>query len=80
LNLFEPGEERPPAFTSIQSIDGIVQLSLTVTEREPFRVEVSTNLTDWFTLLPSTTVNAVSFQFQDTNTPARMRYYRAVAE
>lgn len=80
LNLFEPGEERPPAFTSIRTVNGIVQLSLSVTEGVPFRVETSANLKDWSILLPSTIVNAPTFHFQDTNPPVKMRYYRAVSE
>ncbi|MGZ8938486.1 MAG: Ig-like domain-containing protein, partial [Limisphaerales bacterium] len=80
VNLSEPGEENPPVFTSIQTVDGILRLNLTVTEREPFRIEASTDLTEWFILLPTTTANASTFQFHDTNTSSKMRYYRAVAE
>jgi hypothetical protein len=75
-----PGEERPPSFTSIRTFGGLVQLSLGVPQGKPFRIEASTNLADWFVLVPSTTVDGTNYQFHENLTSNPNRYYRAVKE
>jgi hypothetical protein len=80
VNISVAGELRPPTFTSIESADGLVALSLEVNQNRPLRIEASTNLVDWFILVPTTTPTKATFEFEDTNGPGAMRYYRAVRE
>lgn len=75
-----PGEDRVPAFTSIKTLGGMVQLNLGVPQGRPFRIEASTNLADWFVLLPSTIANGTNYQFQDAIVTSPGRFYRAIRE
>jgi hypothetical protein len=75
-----PGEDRIPAFTSIKTMGGLVQLNLGIPQGRPFRIEASTNLADWFVLLPTTIATGTNFQFQDTMLTMPRRYYRAIRE
>ena len=79
LNI-SPVEEKAPTFTMIQNVDGGVDLRLSVAPLKPFRIEASSNLINWFVLVPTTTTAGETFQFVDEDAPAGMRYYRAVRE
>jgi hypothetical protein len=80
VHISAPGEQKPPGFTGIETVDGIVELSLSVSPNRPLRIEASTNMIDWFIVGPSTIPTKTTFEFQDTSAPAAMRYYRAVRE
>jgi large repetitive protein len=80
VNISVGGELKPPMFTSIENVDGVMELQLSVSQDRPLRLEASTNLVEWFILAPSTTPTKATFEFQDTNAPATMLYYRAVRE
>ena len=80
VNISVGGELKPPMFTSIENVDGVMELRLSVSQDRPLRIEASTNLVEWFILAPSTTPTKATFEFQDTSAPATMRYYRAVRE
>ena len=73
-------EEKPPSFTSIRTFGRIVQLSLGVPEGKPFRIEASTNLANWFVLVPSTTISGTNYNYQDLTSANVQRYYRAIRE
>lgn len=80
MMISPPAENRPPAFRSISTADGLVTLSLEVAIGKAFSIEASTNLVDWIHIVgPVTSVDG-TFQLSDTNAPGEWKFYRAVGQ
>jgi hypothetical protein len=67
----------PPQLTAPRSAGGDFQFTLVTQPNRSYRVQVSSDLTNW-TTLRTVTGSTNGIVFRDTNAPAGNRFYRAV--
>jgi subtilisin family serine protease len=76
LNVSLPAEDLPPTFSGITATSDGILISINSPNTHPFFLEVSTNLVNWAPL-GGPFVPQDTFTFQETNTTANVRFYRA---